>query len=258
MSSSRMASPTIGTSSSEPLGRSTSSTSTLGSSSIRRTVPTSRSPSVTRRPSSSCAHHSPASSGGASSSATSSARPWSASAASRVASPASRMTGRSSVPTRRTISPRSVGMPSVSSRGRGLVTWNEPSRPWARPTRPASRKRSLNDVDEHAAVVLHRGGLDDGSQRLRGAAAPADDAAVVVVVDRQLVHERAVVLLELLDLDRVGLLHERPDEVLEQLARGVLAPVDLEEFLARVRRLGAVAEPVARAVLVDLDRRGVR
>src|SRR4051794_16693863 len=231
MSSSRTASPTMGTSSSEPSGRSTSSTSTLGSSSIRRTVPISRSPSVTRRPSSSCAHHSPASSGGASSSATSSGCPCSASAASRVSRPASRMTGRSSVPTRRTISPRSVGMPSVSRRGRGLVTWNEPSRPWARPTRPASRKRLLNDVDEHAAVVLHRGGLDEGAQRLRGAAAPADDAAVVVVIDRQLEHERAVVLLELLDLDLRGLLHERPDEVLEQLAHGSYTPWILRSFL---------------------------
>ena len=113
-----------------------------GSSSIRRTVPTARSPSVTARPSSSCAHHSPSSSAGASASATRSGCACSASAASRVSQPASRTTGRSSVPTRRTISPRSVGIPSVSSRGRGLVTWKEPSRPWARPTRPASRNRS--------------------------------------------------------------------------------------------------------------------
>ena len=48
--------------------------------------------------------------------------------------------------------------------------------------------------------------------------AAADDLAVVVVVDGQLEHERAVVLLELLDLDLVGLVDERPDEVLEQLA----------------------------------------
>ena len=112
-----------------------------GSSSIRRTVPTAVAPSVTARPSNSCAHHSPASSAGASASATCSGRPCSASAASRVSQPASRTSGFSSVPARRTISPRSVGIPSVSSRGPRAVTWKEPSRPWARPTRPASRNR---------------------------------------------------------------------------------------------------------------------
>ena len=71
----RTASPTIGTSSSSPPSRTTSSTSTEGSSRISRTVPTARSPSVTAQPSSSCAQYSPGSSAGASASATRSTRP---------------------------------------------------------------------------------------------------------------------------------------------------------------------------------------
>ena len=58
--------------------------------------------------------------------------------------------------------------------------------------------------------------LIDRAQRLGGASAAADDLAVVIVVDRQLEHERAVVLLELLDLDALGLVDERAGEVLEQ------------------------------------------
>src|SRR3954447_16043091 len=267
MSIERTASPTIGTSSSSPPSRSTSSTSTEGSSTIRRTVPTARSPSVTAQPSSSWAQYSPGSSAGASASATRRARPWSASAASRLSHPRTRTTGRSSVPARRTISPRSVGVPSASSRGRGPVTWKEPSRPWARPTRPASRKRStrlLDDVEEDAPVVLDRGGLDHRAQRLRRAAAPADDAPVVLVVDGELEHERPVVLLELLDADLVGLVDERLREVLEQLPHGGLAgrggldALRLEQLAHGVGRLGAAVEPVAHALLVNLDRRRLR
>ena len=66
-------------------------------------------------------------------------------------------------------------------------------------------------------------GFDDRAQRVGGAPAAADHPAVVVRGDAQLEHDRAVVLLELLDRDRVGIVDQAFGEVLEQPARGALA-----------------------------------
>ena len=62
-----------------------------------------------------------------------------------------------------------------------------------------------------------RGRLGDRADRVRDAAAAADHPAEVVVGDRDL-EDQVAVLLELLDHDRVGVLDQRPDEELEQVA----------------------------------------
>ena len=80
----------------------------------------------------------------------------------------------------------------------------------------AGARRSIDDVDEHATAVAHRGGLHDGAQRVGRAPAAADDLAVVVVGHRQLEDDGAVVLLEVLDLDLVRLVDERAGERLQQ------------------------------------------
>src|SRR5262249_24451866 len=102
--------------------------------------------------------------------------------------------------------------------GSAPTTWNDPSSPCGRPTRPASTN-SLDDVDEDAAVVLDTGGLDDRAEGLRGASPPSDDLAVVILVHAQLEDERAVVLFVLPHLDLVRVAHEQPRQILEQLAQ---------------------------------------
>ena len=58
----------------------------------------------------------------------------------------------------------------------------------------------------HAACSSRvRGGLDDRAQRVGDPAAAADHAAEIVLGDLELEHDLALDLLELLDLDRVGL-----------------------------------------------------
>src|SRR5918994_1710688 len=233
-STERIASRTIGTSRSGAPSRATSSASHDGSGSIRRTTPTRRSPSITAQPASSCAQYSPSSSGGGAAAGAPSGGPRRGPAPPRPAWPARRRIGRSGVPAVRSTPP---GRPSSSSSSRpassrtsGRVTWKDPSSPCGRPTRPASMGGSvtgpalLDDVDEHAAVVLDRRRLDHGPQRLGGAPATADDLAVVVVADGQLEHERAVVLLELLDPDAVRLVHQRARQVLEELLHPGAAP----------------------------------
>ena len=69
-------------------------------------------------------------------------------------------------------------------------------------------------------MSLTAAALTIGAEGLRGASPAPDDLAVVVIGDRQLEHERAVVLLELLDLDLVGLVDQRLREIVEQLAHG--------------------------------------
>src|SRR4051794_23923321 len=82
----------------------------------------------------------------------------------------------------------------------------------------AAGHRLVDDVDEDAALLAHRGGLDDGAQRVGGAPAAPDDLPVVVVGDGQLEDDRAVVLLELLDGHLVGMRDEHPGELLEEVA----------------------------------------
>ena len=59
---------------------------------------------------------------------------------------------------------------------------------------------------------LHGGGLHDGAQRVRGASAAADDRAVVVLGDRQLEDDGAVVLRRTPRPSPLGLGDERADE----------------------------------------------
>src|SRR3954465_5589741 len=253
----RMASRTIGTSSSDPSARSTSSTSHDGSALMRRTNPTDTEPSTTSPPARADAQYSPASSE-TSVRGTSSSAPRSASASSREADPSRRRMGLSGVPARRTTSRTapSTRYSSRASSGSAPTTWKDPSSPCGRPTRPASTN-SLDDVDEDAPVVLDRGGLDDRPEGLRGASPASDDLAVVVIRDRQLEHERAVVLLELLDLDLVGRIHQLLREIDEQLAHELRDALSLQELLDRVGRLGAAIQPVPDPLLVEHDRRGV-
>src|SRR4051812_23338744 len=123
----------------------------------------------------------------------------------------------------------------------------------------------VDDVDEDAALLLDGGGLDDRPQGVRGAPALADHAAVVLVADRQLEDDRAVVLVELLDGDRGGVVDELARQVLEQLLHARGSPdlvVDVDALraqeLADLRRRGrAGGDPVADAILVDRDGRGL-
>src|SRR6185312_1006813 len=212
------------------------STSQEGRARSSRTTPTSCSPSWTTQPSSCSGHHSSSSSSGARAAGTSRSLPRRASACARVVQLASRRIGCASVPARRTISsswPSTTSVqPASRSATRGCVTWKLPSSPCGLPTRPAWRSGiSVDDVDEHAAVLLHRRRLHDQPQRVGGATAAADHLAVVVVGDRQLEHERAVVLLELLDGHLVRLVDELAGEVFEQLFQEALMPCVLSSLL---------------------------
>ena len=95
---------------------------------------------------------------------------------------------------------------------------------------------------------------------LAGATAAADDLAVVVLGHRELEDDRAVVLLELLDLHRVGLVDQRRGQVLEQLPHGRRAsaaasmPWVFRSF-GPAGRLGARPSQCADALLVEHDRR---
>src|SRR3954464_6985421 len=220
----RIASRTIGTSTSDPSGRSTSRTSQEGSALMRRTNPTDTDPSTTSQPSRSEAQYSSASSE-TSERGTISSEPRSASASSRDEEPSNRRIGLSGVPARRTTfrATPSTRYASRISSGSAPTTWNEPSSPCGRPTRPASTK-SFDDVDEDAPVVLDRGGLDDRAEGLRGASPASDDLAVVILVHAQLEHQRAVVFLELLDRHLVGVVHEQPHQIVEQLAQEARCP----------------------------------
>src|SRR3954451_20597120 len=114
---------------------------------------------------------------------------------------------------------------------------------------------SLDDVDEDAPVVLDRGGLDDRAEGLGGAPASSDDLSVVIIVHREFQDQRPVVLLELLDLHLLGVIDEKPREILEQLAQGNalavggLDALSLEELLDRLRGRGGPVEPVPEALL---------
>src|SRR4051794_18904981 len=80
------------------------------------------------------------------------------------------------------------------------------------------RPASIDDVDEDALVLPGSGRLDDGPEGGGGPAAASDDLSVVILVHRELEHERAVVLLELLDLDLLGPVDDRLRQVLEEVA----------------------------------------
>src|SRR5947209_15920320 len=78
----------------------------------------------------------------------------------------------------------------------------------------------VDDVDEHAVTVLDGSALDDRPQGSGGAPAAADDVAVVVLRNRELEDDGAVVFGHLRHLDLVRLVDEAPGEVLEQISWG--------------------------------------
>src|SRR3954447_5740327 len=258
----------------------TSSSSQDGYGRSLATTPTAVSPSTTRQQTRSSASHSSSPSGGASSRRTQRSAPRSASTPSRWSTPASRRIGRAGVPSWRTIAtsrPSTTTLrASARTRSRGWVTWKEPSSPCGRPMRPtlmsspaasvsATPRALVDDVDEDAALLLDGGGLDDRPQGVGRAAALADDPAVVVLADRQLQDDGAVLLVELLHRDLVGVVDELPGEVVEQLLHRVPEVLDVGDVDAlRAQELadlrggrGAGGDPVAHAVLVDRDGRRV-
>ena len=201
----RMQSRTSGTSSSEPSARSTSSTSTTAARSCaarsrprrRRRRPRSRRGRAPRtRPPR-------ASSSVARDGQLEAAQRHGVLARRRALQAQDRLLGGAGAaddPPRRaatTTTPSPAGAPARVDHVEGAV---EP----VRPADAADPQGSLDDVDEDAAVVLDRGGLDDRPEGLGGASAASDDLSVVIIVHRELEHERAVVLLELLDLHLSG------------------------------------------------------
>src|SRR4051794_1801341 len=258
----------------------TSSSSQDGYGRSLATTPTAGSPSTTRQPTRSSASHSSSPSAGASSRRTPRSLPRSASTPARWSTPARRRIGRAGVPSWRTIATSRPSMTTLracaSTRSRGWVTWKEPSSPCGRPMRPtlmsspaasgsATPRALVDDVDEDAALLLHRGGLDDRPQGVGRAAALADDPAVVVLADGQLEDDRAVLLVELLHRDLVGVVDELPGQVVEQLLHRDAEVLDVGDVDAlRAQELadlrggrGAGGDPVAHAVLVDRDGRGL-
>src|SRR4051812_11209893 len=185
---------------------------------MRSTVPSSRPPATTAQPTRSSAQNSSSSSAGAAARAMRSSVPRSVSIASRSAAASSRTIGAASVPLRPTIFPTPTSAPTTSAAGSGSITWNEPSSPCGLPTLPTTTLSSVNDVDEHAALLAHGRGLDHGAQRVGCAATAADDLAVVVLGHGELEDDGAVFLLELIDLDLVGLVDEPPGQLFQQFA----------------------------------------
>src|SRR5207302_6266282 len=82
-------------------------------------------------------------------------------------------------------------------------------------TTSRSSDRSSDDVEVDPDAFAGRGGLDQGAEPADDAALAADDLADVLFVDLELV-DRGVAILDLTDLDRVGLVDERPGHVLDQ------------------------------------------
>src|SRR5262245_39510751 len=88
--------------------------------------------------------------------------------------------------------------------------------PCARSTNPMETRKLLEDFEDGPLVLLGGGGLEQLAHGARGAALLADDLAQIVLGDGELVDGGAV-LVELLDLDLVGLvdqgLGDEEDEV---------------------------------------------
>src|SRR5919202_1988294 len=130
---------------------------------------------------------------------------------------------------------------------------------------PGPRAPPVDGVEEPARVLFARRRLGARARRVRGPPAAADDLAVVVLGDGQLEDDGPVVLLELLDGHGVGLIDERPRQVLEQLphrerrsaalARGRVDALGPQQLADLRRGLGALAQPLADPLLVQANRR---
>src|SRR5262245_47404337 len=106
---------------------------------------------------------------------------------------------------------------------------------------------SVDDVDEDAAVLLDRRRLHDRPQGVCRASAAADDLAVVVLGDRELEHDRAVVFFELLDGHLVGMVDQLAHQRFEQFAhvRAYRAEGSLPCVLSSLRTCGVGCAPFA-------------
>jgi hypothetical protein len=80
------------------------------------------------------------------------------------------------------------------------------------------KKSILNELDHHPPVGPRRRRLGDRADRVRDPPSFADQTPEVLRADRHLEHE-VVVLLDLLDLDRLRVLDQRPGEELDEVAR---------------------------------------
>src|SRR3982750_4626256 len=94
------------------------------------------------------------------------------------------------------------------------ATTTSPRNPWAFVIRPTSSISAalLHEVDVDRCAVAHGGGAHDRADRLRDAAALADDAAHVAGRHPHLDGRPARSLADV-DLDAVGLLDDRLHEV---------------------------------------------
>src|ERR1700682_1486348 len=74
---------------------------------------------------------------------------------------------------------------------------------------------SSDDVEVDAGAFAGGGGFDEGAESADDAALAADDLADVLFVDFELV-DRGVAIRDLVDLDRLWLIDERPGDVLDE------------------------------------------
>src|SRR5207247_2573666 len=109
--------------------------------------------------------------------------------------------------------------PTANRSGSSLAcsTKKEPSRPCGLPTRPTVTS-SVDDLDKDAVARARRARADDCAQGARNAALPSDHLADVVLRYVQLQHVRTVAL-DLLDVDRVGIVDEPPRQLGEQFSQ---------------------------------------
>jgi len=91
------------------------------------------------------------------------------------------------------------------------------------------RSASVDDLDEDPLSLFGATGLHHGAQGLRGAAVAADHLPAILLGDDQLVDDRLVLLLELVDPDLVGIVDQRLCEELEQLLQAAI-PLALRSF----------------------------
>src|SRR5207248_3783154 len=116
---------------------------------------------------------------------------------------------------------------------------------------------SVDDLETDAALLSGGARAHDCTQSARDPSLPADHLAAIGLRDEETEHE-LVVLVELLDPDGVGLVHELAREIFEQLGHDLRDVLRLQQLLHGTGGLHALAEPVLHLLLVVLDRRRIR
>ena len=92
------------------------------------------------------------------------------------------------------------------------------------------RTTSVDDLDEDALSLFGATGLHDGAQGLCCASVAADHLAAVLLGDDQLVNDRLVLFLELVDANLVRMVDQRFREELEELLQALI-PLALSSCL---------------------------